>query len=92
MIWEPDGDFRALSLTVACWRAASREGLGGAGGEGEWIYPRKTLGIDRKMTELASSIQKQCLLPQTTAGIAGNRPRPRGTFFVWLAEPQCLDP
>ena len=33
------------------------------------------------MTELAFGILKQCLLPQTIAGTAGNRPHWRGTFF-----------
>ena len=31
------------------------------------------------MTNLAPSILKQCLLPQTGAGTAGNRPHHRGT-------------
>ena len=50
--------------------------------DGESNYARKTLESDRKMTELASSIPKQCLLPLTTAGTAWNRPHPRGTFFL----------
>ena len=68
----------------------------GARMEGGWKggvdLSTKTLGIDRKMTELASSIPKQCLLPQTTAGTAGNRPHHRGSFFGWLVHSPVLDP
>ena len=73
-----DKGFRAFPLTVACCRAAGREGGGRADRGGG-------LNLCRKITELSPSPLKQYLLPQTTASTARDRPHWPGFF------PQNID-